>query len=474
MKSFDVTRGYWRQREKILEKGKTIFSKINQKLKTYIPSRRSANPATFMMASCLVLSLCLGIYSYYENFYHTVYFEDSKLGLVEDTETVESFMDELAEIMSEQYDTRVEVESSVRFSEAEFHPTHLDDTEEILSFLTEELEYSTWAYKVTIDDQASFYLYNPKSYEELIEEIKNTHIQLAGEERELISIELKEEIKGTWEQVSPEEVMTTQEAFAYLSPDEPFQRVHLSSRGAREVDDEDSEDDVFNELTLVSVEEYKEEESISYDTQYEDSDELKRGESEVKEEGKKGVKEIVYHITWENDEKVEKEKVEEIVAEEPQDEIILEGTKTHTYSSSEVSEGSGDFIWPIPSSYDGGGRVTRGFSGGHSGLDIYASTLTSTPIVAAGSGTVVSASYDGGYGKTVVIDHGSHYTVYAHCSEMLVSSGESVEKGSTIAYMGNTGRTYGRTGIHLHFEIRTKSGGGGWKSANPVNPRDYF
>ena len=473
MKSFDITRGFWRKREKIFEKGRTFFNKVNQKLQTYIPSRRSANPATFMMASCLVLSLCLGIHSYYENFYHTVYFEDSKLGLVEDTETVKGFMDELTEIMSEQYETRVEIESSVRFSEAEFHHAHLDDTEEILDFLTKELQYSTWAYKVNIDDQASFYLFNRESYEELIEEIKNTHIQLAGEEREFISIEPKEKIKGTWEQISPEEVMTTQEAFAYLSPDEPFQRVHLSSRGAREADNEESGEDVFNELTLVSVEEYKEEESIPYDTQYEDTDELKRGETEVKEEGEKGVKEILYHITWENDEKVEKEKVEEVVVEEPKDEIILEGTKLHTYSSNEVSEGSGDFIWPIPSSYDGGGRVTRGFTGGHSGLDIYASTLTSTPIVAAGSGTVVAASYDGGYGNTVVIDHGSHYTVYAHCSEMLVSPGESVEKGSTIAYMGNTGRTYGRTGIHLHFEIRTKSGGG-WKSANPVNPRNYF
>jgi murein DD-endopeptidase MepM/ murein hydrolase activator NlpD len=55
----------------------------------------------------------------------------------------------------------------------------------------------------------------------------------------------------------------------------------------------------------------------------------------------------------------------------------------------------------------------------------------------------------------VVIDHGGGIkTLYGHHSKLLVSPGDQVDTGQTIALMGNTGRVYGRTGIHLHFEIR--------------------
>lgn len=88
----------------------------------------------------------------------------------------------------------------------------------------------------------------------------------------------------------------------------------------------------------------------------------------------------------------------------------------------------------------------------HAGADMGAPT--GTPIYAPADGTVVLAEVRGGYGNTVVIDHGSSLgTLYGHTSKMLVAPGDSVEQGDVIALVGSTGLS---TGPHLHFETRIK------------------
>lgn len=86
----------------------------------------------------------------------------------------------------------------------------------------------------------------------------------------------------------------------------------------------------------------------------------------------------------------------------------------------------------------------------HGGIDFAAPT--GTPIQAARDGEVLFAGTRGGYGNTVVIDHGGKTeTLYAHASELLVKAGDKVRAGDEIAKVGSTGRS---TGPHLHFEIR--------------------
>lgn len=87
----------------------------------------------------------------------------------------------------------------------------------------------------------------------------------------------------------------------------------------------------------------------------------------------------------------------------------------------------------------------------HSGLDIAAPGGTS--IKAAASGTVTFSGNAGdGFGNYVIVSHGNGVTtVYAHCSELLVSAGQSVSQGEVIARVGSTGNS---TGNHLHFEVR--------------------
>jgi murein DD-endopeptidase MepM/ murein hydrolase activator NlpD len=99
----------------------------------------------------------------------------------------------------------------------------------------------------------------------------------------------------------------------------------------------------------------------------------------------------------------------------------------------------------------------------HRGIDIGADG--GSPIAAARSGQVTYAGYnDGGYGYLVIVDHGDGAsTYYAHCSELLVSEGDTVSQGQTIALVGSTGVS---TGDHCHFEIRL--------SDEPVDPLDYL
>ena len=88
----------------------------------------------------------------------------------------------------------------------------------------------------------------------------------------------------------------------------------------------------------------------------------------------------------------------------------------------------------------------------HAGGDIGAPT--GTALLAAGDGVVVVASERGGYGLTVVIDHGhSLATLYGHMSQISVNPGQQVRRGDVIGRVGSTGLS---TGPHLHLETRIK------------------
>ncbi len=102
----------------------------------------------------------------------------------------------------------------------------------------------------------------------------------------------------------------------------------------------------------------------------------------------------------------------------------------------------------VTSDYGPRRRPNRRASSFHQGLDIGGGA--GTPIVAAESGTIVSAGRNGGYGNLIDIDHGGGYkTRYAHLSRFERRSGW-VQQGEVIGYMGSTGNV---TGPHLHFEV---------------------
>lgn len=81
------------------------------------------------------------------------------------------------------------------------------------------------------------------------------------------------------------------------------------------------------------------------------------------------------------------------------------------------------------------------------------------PVYAAQDGYVVISQdgWNNGYGNYIVIYHQNFSTLYGHLSLRIVEEGEYVEKGDLIGYVGNTGKTKGITGCHLHFEVRGAS-----------------
>lgn len=136
-------------------------------------------------------------------------------------------------------------------------------------------------------------------------------------------------------------------------------------------------------------------------------------------------------------------------AKEIESKIVKLQRNTGPYSGGTMS-------WPVPGysriSSPYGYRIHPVFKTKklHTGIDIPAPTGTS--ITAASGGTVIYSGSLGGYGKTIMLDHGGGIvTLYGHNSSLVVKEGQEVKKGDTIAKAGSTGVS---TGPHCHFEVR--------------------
>lgn len=93
--------------------------------------------------------------------------------------------------------------------------------------------------------------------------------------------------------------------------------------------------------------------------------------------------------------------------------------------------------------------ILGGFRG-HGGVDLAAPA--GSPVFATGPGRVINASWSGGYGVLVTIDHGGgKQSRYGHLSAATVTVGQTVAAGAVVGLVGSTGLA---TGPHLHYEIR--------------------
>ncbi len=134
--------------------------------------------------------------------------------------------------------------------------------------------------------------------------------------------------------------------------------------------------------------------------------------------------------------------------------------------SAVVPSGEG-FMRPLPQgvgyiSSAFGWRKLNGRDDYHAATDIACAQGTS--IFAADGGKVLRAEWHWSYGYYVLIDHGGGLsTLYAHCTSLAVSAGQTVQKGQTVGYVGQTGSAYG---YHLHLEVRV--------NGERVNPAGYI
>jgi len=126
----------------------------------------------------------------------------------------------------------------------------------------------------------------------------------------------------------------------------------------------------------------------------------------------------------------------------------------------------GQLVRPVPgaitSPFGPRHHPILGYTRMHTGVDMTAPQ--GQDIKAGAGGTVILADTYGGYGLTVIIDHGGGMTtLYAHQSRVFVSRGELVTSGEVVGEAGSSGLA---TGPHLHFEVRI--------DGTPVDPADYL
>ena len=146
----------------------------------------------------------------------------------------------------------------------------------------------------------------------------------------------------------------------------------------------------------------------------------------------------------------------------------------NNYNNSYTGKFVGTLSWPLSKSSPGYKTITSyygnrqvpiaGATSDHRAIDI--GVPTGTPVLSAGNGIVISTGYNSARGYFVIIKHADNlYTLYQHLSKILVSRGQAVSTGKTIAKSGSTGIG---TGPHLHFEVRKSQYYG-----SEVNPLDY-
>ncbi len=134
--------------------------------------------------------------------------------------------------------------------------------------------------------------------------------------------------------------------------------------------------------------------------------------------------------------------------------IRVEQRRADIAAALESVQSTEGYTWPtaggIGSYFGYRKHPILGYSRLHGGIDI--GGRAGQPIWAVKEGVVIMARANGGYGNTIIVDHGNGYaSLYAHQSGFEVKEGDYVKTGQHIGNVGSTGMS---TGPHLHFELR--------------------
>ncbi len=207
-------------------------------------------------------------------------------------------------------------------------------------------------------------------------------------------------------------------------------------------------------ITVVATREVTVNEEIPFPVEVQKDDGLLFGEQKLICKGESGERIVTYRIKRENGFETDREIISQTIVREAKKETVAKGSLTMLASRG----GTACLSWPCA----GGIESPFGMRWGrmHEGVDLGANYGSN--VVAVAGGTVIDTGWQGGYGKTVEISHGSGLvTRYCHLSSICVDSGQAVERGELIGLVGSTGNS---TGPHLHFEVLI-----GGQPRNPIN-----
>ena len=462
--------------EELRIKSRRAFLRCHEAL----AGRRYAGPASFLSVSA-VLGLTLTLTTLYTTSY-AVFVDGENVGAVTDQSTVEAAVSSVEAMGSRMlgYEYTVDNEISYRFALTkrsdlageevfeDYFSTKMDDTE----------EDGLRLYEIRLDGKRLGVIESKVEFNNLLQEIREPYTN-----ENTTGVEFVEEI-----QVNPvplaNEVLTIDQMRDILTENTTGETTYtvvsgdtfsnIAYRNDMPMPDPKAHNpDVnINKLSIGQVLNVKEliprlsirttehvtyYEEIDCPVKTQDDASIYVGSSKIIKQGEKGEALVTANVTRVNGVEKERNVLTSETLREPTVTIKAVGTKPKPKTAS-----NGYYKWPCSgkiTSYFGYRRIF-GSRSYHSGIDIAGSY--GTAIKAADGGKVTFSGYKGNYGYLVIITHDNGtQTYYGHNSSNLVSAGQRVYQGQTIARMGSTGRS---TGNHCHFEVRIRG-----SSVNPLN-----
>lgn len=342
------------------------------------------------------------------------------------------------------------------------------------------------AYQFWVNNELWFTVPEKEKLEILLDEYKNTYLEMIDEKANIKKVELVAETQIVEVEVHPDEIDTWEKAETMIYAKENEATVIEVQPGDNLWNLAKKHGLTLDELIALNLEIDPEKiypgdklivkpfkpvldvviglentvvETIPFKITQQKDNTMYKGEKKTLQEGVEGEKKVTYSIVMTNGYQTSLEVINEEILKEPVSAIIKVGTKTTVSRGGKVNYGVVQGS-RISSSYGYRIHPITGKRTFHSGVDIAASY--GNGVYAYSSGKVVEARYNGSYGNNIVIDHGNGLkTRYAHLSKISVKVGQRVETGQRIGLVGSSGAS---TGPHLHFEV-IKNG----QTKNPLN-----
>jgi len=362
----------------------------------------------------------------------------------------------------------LELRNTVEFKEVFALHSKLVPSEQLAALLDNKVQYDAVAACIVVDNQTIVSLANEDEARQVIEQFKS-EFGSVDEGEKLLQLGFEQQVEIVKDKVPLDQICSLEKAYdlirtGTLNPEKYVVQEGdnlwlIARRNDTYVDELKKANNLNSEnlspgqelivmktkplLTVVAQVEGEKVEAIPYETKVV-VDASAPAMVRVREPGSDGEKRITYQATKKNGVIAEREITSEEIIKNPVARVLVKGNQVvqvASRGSSGISKGVLD--WPVY------GPISQYYRSGHPAIDITGKTGTS--LRASDSGYVVSAGWNGGYGKCIVIDHGNGYsTRYAHCNSLNVSVGQKVSRGQVIATLGSTGRS---TGPHCHFEV---------------------
>ena len=475
---FDVTH------ERVAEKTESVVVQGNRRFRfaRIMVDRRRTQLLKHFAIIVMVAVAVLSLFNYatgYEYSYH-----GKVLGVVKDQNDVFGVLDVVSKQLSEEHDVNISIDqaSDIEFRKVVTVNRDIDNMEEVLSRLTYMKDINVTAYGIFVDGKRAAVLpsqaeangvlagllekfstaQNGISFESVnfqekvsVREVsaKLGNLQRAAAVTEkLLSEEISEKVHtvaaGETKEsianlygISLDKLMAANPTFVGREPIAGEQMTILQTAPVLHV--------ATVEKTVYNV-------AIAHGTVKKDNPNAYKGVTTIQTKGVEGTTQVVARVIRINGIESKREILKETITAQPVTEVMLIGSKPIP-----PTMGDGHFINPCPP-----GRLTStfGFRWGrmHWGVDL--ACPIGTTVRAADGGTVVFTGWGGAEGNYIEINHQNGFvTRYKHLSKFLVSIGQKVYEGQTIALSGNTGFS---TGPHLHFEVL--------KNGVNVNPLNYI